>query len=80
MSSEKLCSRPTGFCASTALRGTARPSSGGARSALLAINNILEQRPLGTFTAEHLEFLETLIAYWRELEVEAGAPEPEHMH
>jgi hypothetical protein len=49
-------------------------------SALLAINNILEQRPLGTFTAEHLEFLETLIAYWRELEVDAGVPEPEHVH
>jgi hypothetical protein len=27
-----------------------------------------------------LEFLETLIAYWRELEVEAGVPEPEHVH
>ena len=29
------------------------------------------------FKAEHLGFLELLIAYWRELEVEAGAPEPD---
>jgi len=42
---------------------------------------ILEGRPLRSFKAEHLAFLETLIAYWRELEVECGrpalAPEPD---
>jgi hypothetical protein len=37
---------------------------------------------LASFKAEHLEFLETLIAYWRELEVESEgrgrlAPEPD---
>jgi hypothetical protein len=46
-------------------------------SALRAIQESLEWRPLETFKAEHLEFLETLFAYWRELEVEAGAPEPD---
>jgi hypothetical protein len=45
--------------------------------ALQAIRESLEWRPLETFKAEHLEFLETLIVYWRELEVEAGAPEPD---
>jgi hypothetical protein len=46
------------------------------------IDEILECRPLASFKAEHLEFLELLIAYWRELEVESAgrpplAPEPD---
>lgn len=47
------------------------------KAALNSIREILQWRPLESFKAEHLEFLETLIAYWRELEVEAGAPEPD---
>jgi hypothetical protein len=50
-------------------------------SALDTINEeILERRPLATFKADHLEFLEVLFAYWRELEVEAGAEEPDSAH
>jgi hypothetical protein len=45
--------------------------------ALAGIQETLEGKPLATFKAEHLEFLELLFAYWRELEVEAGAPEPD---
>lgn len=48
---------------------------------LRSIDEILEWRPLASFKAEHLAFLETLIAYWRELEVPCGrpalAPEPD---
>jgi hypothetical protein len=39
------------------------------RSALEGIDEILDSRPLSSFSAVHLEFLELLIAYWRELEV-----------
>ena len=38
---------------------------------------ILDGRALTEFSAAHLEFLETLYAYWRELEIEVGAPEPQ---
>jgi hypothetical protein len=52
------------------------------RNALQAIDEILQWRPLTSFKAVHLEFLETLIAYWRELEVASEgrgplAPEPD---
>src|SRR5262249_1413480 len=46
-----------------------------------SIDEILEWRPLASFKAEHLVFLETLIAFWRDLEVPCGqpalAPEPD---
>ena len=48
-------------------------------SALQGIDEILQWRPLSSFKAEHLEFLETLFANWRELEIEAGAPEPDEV-
>ena len=42
------------------------------------IDELLEWRPLTAFSAMQLEFLELLIAYWRECEVEvAGVPEPD---
>lgn len=47
------------------------------QSALAEIQQTLEGKPLASFKAEHLEFLSLLFAYWRELEVEAGAPEPD---
>jgi hypothetical protein len=40
---------------------------------------ILDGRPLESFKAEHLEYLSLLVAYWRECEVEAGAPEPDEL-
>jgi hypothetical protein len=43
-------------------------------SALRFIDEILEWRPLATFSATHLELLETLFAYWRETEVAEDAP------
>jgi hypothetical protein len=49
-------------------------------SALQAIDEILQWRPLASFSASQLELLETLVAYWRECEVEAGAPEPDRLH
>jgi hypothetical protein len=45
--------------------------------ALQGIDEVLEWRPLTAFKAVQLEFLELLISYWRECEVEAGAPEPD---
>jgi hypothetical protein len=50
------------------------------QSALLAIDEILERRPLAAFSAEQLELLESLFAYWRECEVEAEAAEPDRSH
>jgi hypothetical protein len=47
------------------------------QEALAWIDEILEWRPLTAFSAVQLEFLGLLIAYWRECEVEAGAPEPD---
>jgi hypothetical protein len=43
-------------------------------SALQFIDEILVSRPLATFSATHLELLETLFAYWRETEVAEDAP------
>lgn len=43
-------------------------------SALKFIDEILERRPLATFSATHLELLELLFAYWRETEVAEDAP------
>ena len=43
-------------------------------SALQFIDEILEWRPLATFSATHLELLEMLFAYWREAEVAEDAP------
>ena len=43
-------------------------------SALQFIDEILESRPLATFSATHLELLEMLFAYWRETEVAEDAP------
>jgi hypothetical protein len=42
-------------------------------SALQFIDEILEGRPLATFSATNLELLETLFAYWREAEVAEDA-------
>jgi hypothetical protein len=61
-----------------------RPAGAGSEqqqreSALEGVQEILQWRPLETFKAEHLQFLELLIAYWRELEVEAGAPGPDEL-
>jgi hypothetical protein len=47
------------------------------QEALRGIEDILEGRPLSAFKAVQLELLELLIGYWRECEVEAGAPEPD---
>jgi hypothetical protein len=44
---------------------------------LQEIDQHLEYRPLTSFNSYHLAFLETLIAYWRELEVIAGARKPD---
>jgi hypothetical protein len=51
----------------------------GRRSALHNINEILGWQPLTAFSAAHLDVLEMLFAYWRELEVdgEPRAPEPD---
>jgi hypothetical protein len=43
-------------------------------SSLQFIDEILEWRPLATFSATHLELLEMLFAYWRETEVAEDAP------
>src|SRR6516164_8051191 len=47
--------------------------------ALEGIDEILEWRPLASFSARHLELLELLFAYWREAEVEGEvrAPSPD---
>jgi hypothetical protein len=48
--------------------------------ALQSIDEILEWRPLASFSATHLDLLELLFAYWREAEVEgevrARSPDP----
>ena len=56
-----------------------RDEQGRRQAALDGIQEILRWRPLNMFKAEHLEFLELVIAYWRELEVAAGAPEPDEL-
>jgi hypothetical protein len=47
--------------------------------ALQSIDEILEWRPLASFSATHLDLLELLFAYWREAEVEGEvrAPSPD---
>jgi hypothetical protein len=42
--------------------------------ALEGMDEILEWRPLATFSATHLDLLGTLFAYWRETEVAEDAP------
>jgi hypothetical protein len=49
----------------------------GRRSALHSINEILEWRSLATFSATHLDLLELLIAYWREVEVDGDPRTPQ---
>jgi hypothetical protein len=48
-------------------------------NALQSIDEVLEWRPLASFSARHLELLELLFAYWREAEVEGEvrAPSPD---
>jgi hypothetical protein len=48
------------------------------QSALRGIDGILEWRPLIQFSETHLELLELMFTYWRELEVEGipRSPEP----
>jgi hypothetical protein len=47
------------------------------QSALRGIDEILEWRPLIQFSETHLELLELMFAYWRELEVEGSPQSPE---
>jgi hypothetical protein len=47
------------------------------QSALSFIDEIVEGRPLASFSAVHLELLELMMAYWREAEVEVGVPSPD---
>jgi hypothetical protein len=54
-----------------------RPEQQRRREALEWIDEVLEWRPLAAFSAVQLEFLGLLIGYWREAEIEAGAPEPD---
>ena len=46
-------------------------------SALKGIDETLEWRPLASFSASQLEFLELLMTYWRECEIEVGAAHPD---
>ena len=48
-------------------------------NALQSIEEILEWRPLASFSATHLDLLGLLFAYWREAEVEGEvrAPSPD---
>ena len=41
---------------------------------LQSIDEVLEWRPLATFSATHLELLDMLFAYWRETKVAEDAP------
>jgi hypothetical protein len=50
------------------------------QSSLEFIDEVLDRHPLASFSAVHLESLELMIAYWREAEVEAGAPSPDPLH
>ena len=51
-------------------------------SVIADIREILEGRPLESFSARHLVLLATLFSYWRDLEVEGEiqAPPPDPMH
>src|SRR6188472_4257302 len=50
------------------------------QSSLKIIDEVLDRHPLAAFSAVHLELLELMMAYWREVEVEAGAPSPDPLH
>ena len=50
------------------------------QSSLEFIDEVLDRHPLASFSAVHLELLELMIAYWREAEVEAGAPSPDPLY
>ena len=50
------------------------------QSSLEFIDEVLDRHPLASFSAVHLELLELMMAYWREAEVEAGAPSPDPLH
>ena len=50
------------------------------QSSLEFIDEVLDRHPLASFSAVHLELLELTMAYWREAEVEAGAPSPDPLH
>ena len=50
------------------------------QSSLEFIDEVLDRHPLASFSAVHLELLELMMAYWREAEVEAGAPPPDPLH
>jgi hypothetical protein len=59
-------------------RGSQRMSEQERRqSALNFIDEILDGHPLASFSAVHLDLLELMMAYWREAEVEVGAPSPD---
>ena len=64
-----------------AIEAEGRRPSGGEykrrRAAVEGINEILQWRPLGSFDAAHLELLEVLFGYWRELEIIARARSPD---
>ena len=45
--------------------------------ALERIQEILDRHPFASFSAAHLGLLELILAYWREAEVEVGAPAPD---
>ena len=62
------------FARSEPLHGSERARR---QTALEDIEEFLDGHPLTTFSATHLELLSLMIAYWREAEVEAGAPEPD---
>ena len=50
------------------------------QSSLEFIDEVLDGHPLASFSAVHLELLRLMMAYWREAEVEAGAPSPDPLH
>jgi hypothetical protein len=50
------------------------------QSSLKFIDEVLDRHPFASFSAVHLELLELMMAYWREAEVEAGAPSPDSLH
>src|SRR5262249_46993287 len=54
-----------------------RPELERRRSMLEGVDEILDGHPLTSFSAVQLSLLELLVAYWRECEVEAGAPGPD---
>jgi hypothetical protein len=47
--------------------------------ALEMIEEVLDGKPLGSFSGQQLELLSLLYAYWREAEVESSAAEPDRV-